>query len=235
VDLSVRSGLPEVMDEPGLDEATYRRALADLAALNRVTLTHRAVLHWLGRAIANAPGAEISVLDVAYGQGDLLRAIADLGVRRGWKLRLSGIDLNPRSAEAAEAAMPAGMRIDFQTGDVFEYSPERFPDFIVTSQFTHHLPDAEIVRLLRWLEKTAVRGWMITDLHRHFLPYYGFPLLVAAMRWHRIVRDDGRISIARSFRRRDWQMLLQQAGMGAPGAAKITWRFPFRYTVSRLK
>lgn len=231
MDFSSRSNLPEEMDDPGLDEATYRRALTDLAALNRVTLTHRATLRWLGRAIEKRPGKSAVVLDVAYGQGDLLRAIAALGARRGWQLRLQGIDLNPRAAAAAKAATPSWMPIDYQLGDVFAYAPQTPPDFIVTSQFPHHLSNPQIVLLLQWFEKTAAAGWMITDLHRHFLPFYGFRYLAAAMRWHRIVRDDGTISIARGFRRREWEVLLAQAGI----RAEIQWRLPFRHTISRLK
>lgn len=227
----MRSTRPEEMDDPELDEAVYRRCLADLAALNRVTMTHRAVLRWLERAVGPAPEREVSVLDVGYGQGDLLRAIAGLAARRGWKTRLSGIDLNPRAAAAARAATPDEMRIDYRVGDVFAYRPEMRPDFIVTSQFSHHLGDPEIVRLLQWLEKNAGIGWMITDLHRHFLPLFGFRFLAAAMRWHRIVRRDGTVSIARGFRRREWRALLEQAGL----EAEICWRLPFRHTVGRLK
>ncbi|OYV33083.1 MAG: hypothetical protein B7Z81_11880, partial [Acidocella sp. 20-61-6] len=74
--LSARSELPERMDAPELDGAVYARCLADLASVNRVTFTHRATLAWLARATAHLPdGAAFSVLDVAYGQGDLLRAI----------------------------------------------------------------------------------------------------------------------------------------------------------------
>lgn len=231
MDFFPRSDQAEAMDDPELDEPTYRRCLSDLAALNRVTLTHRATLRWLERAIGRDPQAEISVLDVAYGQGDLLRAVRLLAARRGWRLRLAGIDLNPRAAAAARAATPGGTRIDYRIGDVFTYRPEVAPDFIVTSQFSHHLSDSDIVRLLRWLDDNARRGWMITDLHRHFLPFYGFRFLAAVMRWHRIVRADGTISIARGFRRRDWEGLLGKAGV----AAEIRWRLPFRYTVSRLK
>ncbi len=229
MDFSVRSDRAEAMDDPGLDEQTYRRCLADLAALNKFTLTHRPVLRWLAGAVG--PNASFSVLDVACGYGDLLRAIADQAARRGLQAQLAGIDLNPRSAAAARAATPAAMRIDYVLSDVFAYAPQPPPDFIVTSQFFHHLSDSDIVRLLQWFEKTAGKGWMITDLHRHFLPYYGFRFLAAAMRWHRIVQDDGTISIARGFRRRDWERLLQQAGV----QAKLRWRFPFRHTVSRLK
>jgi len=91
--------------------------------------------------------------------------------------------------------------------------------------------DDQIVTLLGWLEAHAARGWLIADLHRHFLAYYGFPVLARLAGWHRIVRQDGRISIARSFRRAEWQALLDRAGI----AARIKWRFPFRYCIERLK
>jgi 2-polyprenyl-3-methyl-5-hydroxy-6-metoxy-1,4-benzoquinol methylase len=231
MDFSVRSRLPEVMDEPGLDSATYQRCLADLATLNRLTLTHRPVLRWLAKATRGlAPGANFSLLDVACGHGDLLRAIAAWAQRRGLNAALSGIDLNPRSAMAARDATPAGTRIDYLTGDVFNYAPAQKPDFIVSSQFTHHLDDAEIVRLLQWFEKNAGLGWYITDLHRHPVAYYGFPLLTVAAGWHRIVRQDGMVSIARSFRKSDWQNLLSQAGT----PAKISWHLPFRHGIARL-
>jgi 2-polyprenyl-3-methyl-5-hydroxy-6-metoxy-1,4-benzoquinol methylase len=229
MDLSSRAELDEVMDDPALDVAVYRRCLADLAAVNRVTFTHGATLRWLDEATRELlPGARFSVLDVAYGQGDLLRAIWHWAGKRGFRVALSGIDLNPRSREAARAAGDFG--IDYQTGDVFAYMPKA-PDFIVTSQFTHHLADAQIIELLRWMEANAVRGWHIADLHRSAFAYYGFPLLARLMGWHEIVRKDGAASIARSFRRADWERLLASAGI----PARISWRLGFRYSVSQLK
>ena len=53
---------------------------------------------------------------------------------------------------------------------------------------------------IRWMEAHARRGWFIGDLHRHWLPYYGFGLLAWLARWHHFVLSDGRISIARSLR-----------------------------------
>lgn len=232
MNFSIRSGLPELMDAPDLADDVYRRCLADLARVNRATLTHRATLHWLARATKNLPrGAQVSVLDIGYGQGDLLRAIARWAARRGLRVRLSGIDLNPRSALAARAATPAEQKIDYHTGNVFEFVPPEPVDFIVTSQFTHHLGQAEIILLLRWMEKHARRGWQIADLHRHWLAYYGFPLLARLMRWHGIVRHDGQISIARAFTRADWQGVLAQTGIDAG----VAWKFPFRWHVSRLQ
>jgi len=230
MDFSARVDMPEVMDAPELDAAIYQRCLRDLAAVNRVTFTHRATLAWLGRATRGlAPGAGFSVLDLAYGQGDLLRAIAGWALKRGFKARLSGVDLNPRSKLAAEAATPEGAGITYYTGDVFGFLPAQPPDFIVTSQFTHHLTEPQIIRLLRWMDATALRGWHIADLHRHRFAYHGFPLLARLLRWHEIVRKDGAASIARSFTRRDWEEMLKAAGVNA----EVTWRLPFRYCVSK--
>ena len=105
------------------------------------------------------------------------------------------------------------------------------PDFIVTSQFTHHLDDADIVRFLRWLERYAARGWFIADLHRSRFAYWGSGCWRPWRGWHPIVRQDGMVSVARSFRRADWQQLLAQAGL----TAEIHWRLAFRWCVGHLK
>jgi 2-polyprenyl-3-methyl-5-hydroxy-6-metoxy-1,4-benzoquinol methylase len=237
MDLSVRSTLPEQMDDADLPLAEYRRCLADLARLNRVTLTHRATVRWLARATRHWPVAQpIAILDVACGHGDLLHEIAAWAQSRGLTARLSGIDLNPRAtAEATAAADPTLAQPQFHTADVFAYHPAARPDFIVTSQFTHHLADADVVRLLRWMEQTARSGWMIADLHRHWFPYYGFRWLARAAGWHPIVRSDGTISIARAFTTRDWEQLLLAAGLRPGVDAEISWQFPFRISVMRQR
>jgi 2-polyprenyl-3-methyl-5-hydroxy-6-metoxy-1,4-benzoquinol methylase len=230
--LSQRSTQSELMDRDATSPEDYARCLHDLAALNRVTRTHRPTLHWLDRVTKHLPvGAHISVLDVACGHGDLLRAIHSWAARRGLLVSLSGIDLNPRSRISATAATPPEMAITYHIGDVFEDQPSPRPDFIVSSQFAHHLNNEELVRFLIWLDRHAARGWLITDLHRHPIPYYGFRLLALVAGWHRIVRIDGTISIARGFRSEDWQRALAAAGL----TAAVSWRFPFRLTVGYVK
>jgi SAM-dependent methyltransferase len=232
MDLSRRSTLPEEMDASTTSAADYARCLSDLATLNRVTFTHRPPLRWLARATRDLPpGAGISILDVASGDGDLLRAIHRWAAGRRLKVTLEGIDLNPRAGQVAAAATPPDVPITWRTGDLFVYNPSPPPDFIVNSQFAHHLTDAEVVRFLRWLDRHAARGWFITDLNRHAFAYYGFPWLARVAGWHRIVRQDGQISIGRGFRRPEWERLLADAGI----AAEVRSCFPFRHGIGRLK
>ncbi len=235
-DLTRRSTQPELMDDQvasgQLSQAEYAHCLANLETINRLTRTHQPTLAWLDTATRFwPPGTTLSILDVACGHGDLLRAIHRWALRRGLVPALSGIDMNPESAPTAAAATPPEMAITWVTGDVFAYTPSPDPDFIVSSQFTHHLDDNQVVAFLAWMERHARRGWFIADLHRHAFAYYGFPWLARLMRWHRIVRIDGAISIARSFRRKEW--LAHIAAAGVP--ATVQWHFAFHYCVERLR
>ena len=229
--LAVRSEAAELMDTDCVDAADYASCLADLAQVNTLTLARRPTMAWLDVAMRRRlRGEAVSVFDVAYGHGDMLRAIARWAARRGRRIRLGGIDLNPGAAAAAHAASP-GLALALETGDVFGHVPAPPYDYIVSSLFTHHLDRAQLVAFLRWMERHAAHGWFVNDLQRHPLPYHGFRLLAWAMRWHRFVRHDGPVSIARAFHRAEWQALLAEAGV--PG--EVRWRFPFRLCVARLR
>jgi 2-polyprenyl-3-methyl-5-hydroxy-6-metoxy-1,4-benzoquinol methylase len=221
LDFSVRAQLPEMMDDAGLDAATYAAVVADLARVNSLTMARPPTLAWLARRSAGL--AQWSLLDVGFGHGDMLRAIA---ARHGPCARLVGIDLNPRSALAARAATPPAMAIEWRTGLAEEIDFR--PDFIISSLVAHHMADDELVAFIGWMQRTARRGWLINDLHRHPIAWAGFRLLAAVMRWHPIVAHDGALSVRRAFVRADWQRLLAAAGV----AATVRWHLPFRWTVA---
>ncbi len=228
--LAGRSTAIERMDTDCADYDDYCRCLRDLARVNTVTLTHRPMLAWLARETAGLQS--FSLLDVACGHGDALRLIRRWAARHGMAPTLEGIDLNPWATRVATAATDPAASISYRTGDVFAIGPaERF-DFIVSSQFTHHLTDEEAVAFISWMEAHTRRGWFIGDLHRHWLPYYGFGVLAWIARWHPFVLSDGRISIARAFVSNDWRRLTGAAGL-AERDVTITWHLPFRLCVAR--
>ena len=228
--LAVRSHQEEQMDAIDLDATVYLRVLEDLSRINRWTFTARPTLIYLKRAVASLKS--FSLLDVGFGHGDMLRSIARWAGKRGISARLVGVDLNARSADIAREVTPAAFGIEYHTGD-YRDLPTDF-DFVVSSQVTHHMTEEQLRSFLRYMEDFARRGWLISDLHRHGFSHAGFPLLARLMGVHRIVREDGRLSIARSFRPGEWPPILADAGI-ALDAVRIVRCFPFRLCVERVR
>jgi 2-polyprenyl-3-methyl-5-hydroxy-6-metoxy-1,4-benzoquinol methylase len=231
-DLRRRSRAPELMDGDDVAPEDFAACMADLAKVNTLTLARRPTLAFISEALKGSAGVP-TILDVGFGAGDMLRSIAAMLHKQGRQARLIGIDLNPRSEPAARGMTPADLTIEWRTGDAFALPPEDAPDLVISSLVTHHMDDDEIVRFLAWMETAARRGWFVNDLHRHALAWHGFTALATLARWHPFVRHDGPLSIARSFRRSDWERLLTQAGVSQ--SAAIRWRFPFRYCVERRR
>jgi SAM-dependent methyltransferase len=198
--------------------------------VNSWTLARRPTINFLDRMIGDA--RSFRLLDVGFGQGDMLRTIARWARRRGIRAELVGVDLNPKSAAVARAATPSHLSIMYRTGDYREVGGSF--DFIISNLVGHHMTDDQLSDFLRLMEAEARTGWIVNDLHRHRFAYAGYPLLCRLMGWHRIVREDGQLSIARSFRPAEWRAILIEAGI-APGAAKIVRRFPFRLCVERQR
>ena len=218
------------MDAADLDPEIYAQVLTDLAAVNRWTFAARPTIDFVARAVGDR--RSFTLLDVGFGDGDMLRAIARWADKRGIEAILTGVDLNPRSERVARTATPARFAIDYRTGDYLDHVDRGF-DLIVSSLVAHHMSHDQLLIFLRTMESRATRGWHINDLNRHRFAYFGFPLLARLMGWHRIVRQDGQLSIARAFRPWEWPPILAEAGIGRE--AQILRRFPFRICVERLR
>ncbi len=221
MDWSQRSFEQELIDDPALPEADFAAAIDDLAKVNFWLRGHAPTLSFLQRNASDLK--RFTLLDVGAGQGDTLRAIERWAGKRGIDARLTGIDL---AAGGALASGRAGTGATYVVGDVFDH--EARYDFIVSSLFTHHLSDADIVRFLKWMQAHAKRGWHINDLHRHPLAHMSYTQLARVMRWHPIVQHDGRMSVRRAFAREDWKRLLSEADMDAD----IRWHPLFRWGVT---
>jgi SAM-dependent methyltransferase len=249
--LEKRAIADELMDADDLDPATYAAVVHDLARVNTLTMARRPTLRFFTKvhqAIAgcrvreaqkhHSPGirvrpakAPIKILDVGFGDGDMLRAIAKWGQSRHVELTLVGIDLNPRSARAAREATPPDMAIDYRTGDYADLAGQDW-DVVMSSLVAHHMTHDQLVAFLRFMDAESASGWFVNDLHRHGFAYLGFPLLATLMRWHRIVRHDGQLSIARSYRPDEWPPILAEAGIDG---AEVVRRFPFRLCVAKIR
>jgi SAM-dependent methyltransferase len=227
--LESRAIADELMDDPALDAGIFTEVLHDLAQVNTITLARRPTLAFLDRAIRSQK--TFRLLDVGFGDGDMLRAIARWAERRGIAARLVGVDLNPRSVLAASEATPESVPIEYRAGDYAECAGEGW-DCVISSLVAHHMSREQLVAFLRFMDRESARGWLVNDLHRHRFAYSGWPLLAGLMRWHPIVRHDGHLSIARSYRPAEWPPLLAEAGVEG---ARVFRQFPFRLCVEKLR
>ena len=221
----------EEMDAIALPDARYARVLAHLARVNAVTLAARPTLRFIRRVVRDrAAGGRLKILDVGFGDGGMLRAIARWGATAGIDLDLVGIDLNPRSEQVARKATAPDLPIRYKTGDYRDLAGQHW-DVIISSLVAHHMSVAQRREFLQFMERESAAGWFINDLHRLRLPFVGYPLLATLLAVDPIVRRDGQLSIARSFRADEWQAQLDDAGIGP---ATIERWFPFRLCVARV-
>jgi SAM-dependent methyltransferase len=233
IDFRHRAELTELMDEP-CSRSELRACLHDLSRLNRWFLAYRPILNWLGKVTPLGSAQPLHIIDVGCGYGDSLRRIERWAKTRGLLIELTGLDLNPDAIAVAAEVTPSTSAIRWVATDVLAWQPDMPIHFIVSSLFTHHLAEPDLIRFVRWMDLNAELGWFINDLSRAAVPYHLLRIFTRIAGLHRFVQHDGPVSIARSFLPEDWHRMCAAAGLD-PLAISIQPVFPARLCVSRSK
>ena len=210
--LSSRNHQAEWMDQPDADPELVRRSLAYIRRINALLGYTRATLRHLERFSASwQPGQTIRIIDVATGSADIPRAILRWASKRGFDVRIAGVDLHP--AIAREAAGYQGKRLQIVRADApnLPFADGSF-DYAITNMFLHHLDDDQIVTVLRETSRVARRGIIVADLLRNRRAYAWITLLTL---WaNPMVRHDARVSVAQAFTKKEVLALRDRAGLG---------------------
>lgn len=225
--LDERRLLPELMDDPALDPARHRAALAALALINRLSGTAGRVWGVL-REIPRRADRPLRVLDVACGGGDVAVGLARRARAEGIALELTGCDLSPRALEVArERARAAGVEVEWHAGRVPEELPGGPWDLAYSTLFLHHLPHVDAVALLAALAPRA-EHIVVDDLRRTC------PGLVLAWTAGRVltrstvVRVDGLRSVRGAFTLVEARALAAEAGLVG---ARVRRAWPQRWAL----
>lgn len=216
----------EHLDKGDYTPAEFEGCLVELRRVNAWLGDTRALHQTLLTEIAQANLTSFSVLDVGAGSGELLRAGASWTRRKNRRGKFVGVELNSRSASAIAEESKGFPEISAIRGDGFNlpFADETF-DYAICSLFTHHFQDHAVVAILRELSRTARRAIFVIDLHRHPLAYYLYTTVGRLFLHNRLIREDGALSILRSFKPNELVRLACQAGLEDIEVART---FPYR-------
>jgi len=224
-----RSSQLEHLDIGDYTPEEYEGCIVELQRVNRWLGDARALRTTLLREIERSRRTSFSVLDVGAGSGELLRVIAEWANKHGRQARLTGVELNARSAKEIAKHSGSG-RIDAVLADAFSlpFADNQF-DYAICSLFTHHFENQRVVEVLRELSRVAQHGLLVIDLHRHPLSYYFYTTIGKLFLHNRLIREDGALSILRGFKPCELAELAQRAGLEG---IKVERRFPYRLVLT---
>jgi ubiquinone/menaquinone biosynthesis C-methylase UbiE len=221
-----RSSRLERLDTGDYTPEEYDRFLHDIRLVNRYAGDNRALRKTLLGEIEHENLREFSVLDVGAGSGELLRTIAKFARKQKRKAGLCGLELNKRSAEMILQESKGFSEIAAVRGDALNlpFADKSF-DYAICSLMTHHFPDEGIVRILEEMRRISRRKIFVIDLHRHRTAYALFKIFCAVFRISPMVRQDGALSILRSFKPDELKVLAEKT---KSENILVKRHFPFR-------
>ncbi len=228
-----RSDELEHLDKGDYTAEEYEGCIVELQRVNRFLGDARALNRSLLTEIEREGLKSFSVLDAGAGSGELLRTAARWARQAQRRALLVGLELNARSAQAIleeskefdaiKSVRASALRLPF-ADDSFDYA--------MCSLFTHHFEDCEVVAILRELARITRRRIFVIDLHRHPLAYFFYTTVGHLFLHNRLLREDGALSILRSFRPLELHALAVRAGLEQ---ICVRRHFPFRLVMSGSK
>lgn len=220
----------EHIDTGNYTSAEYEDCIGELQLVNRWMGDVHTLKSTLFRDVAAARLKQFSVLDVGAGSGELLRVTAAWARETGRTVRAVGLELNERSAAAILEESRDFPEITSVRGDALAlpFGKTDF-DYVISSLFTHHFVEEQVVQILREMNRVARRRLIVIDLHRHPIAYLLYTTLGKLVLKNRLLRHDGALSILRSFKAEELFELAKRAGL------RDVWvqrHFPFRLALN---
>ena len=223
-----RSSAPEIMDDFAMEGEILRDALDKIAKINQLLGGNQLTLRGVQDLMATIPQqAEISIIDIGCGNGDMLRTLADYGLKNQLNFKLTGIDANAFTINHARELSITYPNIKYRCEDVFgqDFAALKY-DIVLCTLTLHHFKDDEIMVLMSVFSANSRVGIVINDLHRSALAYRLFQALCFVFRLNAMSRDDGLVSILRGFKKNELVYFSKKLNFKN---YKIQWKWAFRY------
>jgi SAM-dependent methyltransferase len=219
----------EILDDPSVDPAIRARSLDDVTRSNRLLGGLRAAADAFEELLPSLAG-DFTVLDVGTGLADIparVRAVARASHR---SVTMIGVDEAYSLLDASRAHLDAGV-----CAHALELPfPDHSVDVVMCSQVLHHFDDPGADRFLREMNRVARHAVIVSDLRRSWIAAAGFWLVSFPLRFHRVTRHDGVVSVLRGFTARDLHRLVRRATGVSPVVRRhLGWRLTASWNVRR--
>src|SRR5438067_303167 len=225
-----RSLEPENLDKGSYTAEEYEGCLVELRRVNEWLGDANALRDSLFREIARRDLRSFSVLDVGAGSGELLRVAAKWARETNRQAALVGLELNERSAQAILEESAEFREISSIRANGFQlpFGDNSF-DYVIQSLTLHHFDDAGAVQILREMARVARCRIFVIDLNRNPVAYFFYTTIGHLFLHNRLIREDGALSILKSFTPEEMKQIAQLAGLAN---ARVEKHFPSQLVLS---
>lgn len=214
----------EILDDQRVDAAVRLQSMGDVARSNWWLGGLRAASTELREVLRGlASDGPVTLLDVGTGLADIPHEAASAASELGVQLTTIGLDgaasvLAHARERTSCVVCASALALPFADGSI---------DVVMCSQLLHHFADDDATHVLRELDRVARRAVIVSDLRRSWIAATGFWLVSFPLRFHRVTRHDGVVSVLRGFTATELRDLVLNAVAAAP---IVTRRPGFRIT-----
>lgn len=224
-----RSREKEIMDDLDCSGPVLEQTLRELKTINRLLGGNGVTNRGLSQVVQRFPQDQYSLVDLGCGGGDMIAVMQTWASKKNIPIRFIGADANANTITLAKERQKALSDVHWQVANVFDSTfLEDQVDIATCTLFTHHFTDEELVQLFQGLKQKVRLAIVINDLHRHPLAYYSIKWLTRWFSKSPMVQNDAALSVLRSFKRRDWKSIFEEAGLGK---VEIRWCWAFRWQI----
>jgi hypothetical protein len=83
--------------------------------------------------------------------------------------------------------------------------------------------------MMQWMHHNCRMGFFVNDLHRNFLAYHSIKWLTKLFSNSYLVKNDAPLSVQRGFKRKEWETIMQRAGIPF---CSVEWKWAFRWLIT---
>jgi SAM-dependent methyltransferase len=229
-DFSTRSYQEELMDDLNAPTDELHLNLDEIIQINKITGGPNVSIQGVKKLLVNTSKKEIHFVDIGCGGGDMLAYLAKQSSKLGVRFKLTGVDFQPKVIDFAKKKYPwLANQVNWVVGDYKELLRSGLKaDIFHAALFCHHFTDEELIPFFRDLSTASELGFVINDLQRHPLAYYGIKVINTFASKSRFTKHDAPLSVLRAFKKNELQDLFVQTGLER---YSMTWKWAFRYLV----